>query len=28
VILKHESTTATWLQVFREIGLISSLVKT
>ena len=28
VILKHESTTAAWLQVFREIGLISSLVKT
>ena len=28
LILKHEATTATWLQVFRELGLISSLVKT
>jgi len=28
LIMKHEATTATWLQVFREIGLISSLVKT
>lgn len=28
LVLKHESTTAAWLQLFREIGLISSLVKT
>lgn len=27
IILKHESTTAAWLQVFREIGLLSPLVK-
>ena len=28
LILKHEATTAVWLQVFRDIGLLSSLVKT
>jgi CheY-like chemotaxis protein len=28
LIMKHEATTAVWLQVFREIGLLSSLVKT